>query len=80
MNDAGRCFKSTEKALKKNMRLPGIEPRSTAWKATMLTVTPQPLGFLGERKWFILYKEMSPYQTISVQKFKVDTGDRARVL
>ena len=22
------------------MRRPGIEPRSTAWKATMLTVTP----------------------------------------
>ena len=23
------------------MRLPGIEPGSTAWKATMLTFTPQ---------------------------------------
>ena len=25
---------------KKNVRWPGIEPGSTAWKATMLTITP----------------------------------------
>ena len=35
------------------MRLPGIEPRSTAWKATMLTVTPQP------RRWVWAYLNRS---------------------
>ena len=29
---------------KKNLRRPGVEPGSTAWKATMLTVTPPTLG------------------------------------
>jgi hypothetical protein len=28
------------KMKKKGMRWPGIEPGSTAWKATMLTITP----------------------------------------
>ena len=27
-----------------SMRQPGVEPGSTAWKATMLTVTPLTLG------------------------------------
>ena len=43
-----------EKKLKrKNLRWPGVEPGSTAWKATMLTVTPPTLhiypdySFLG---------------------------------
>ena len=26
--------------MKKSVRWPGIEPGSTAWKATMLTITP----------------------------------------
>ena len=29
------------------MRWPGIEPRSTAWKAAMLTITPPTLQLLG---------------------------------
>lgn len=29
-----------EKIIQKNVRRPGIEPGSTAWKATMLTITP----------------------------------------
>ena len=34
----GKCKKN--KINKKCVRRPGIEPGSTAWKATMLTVTP----------------------------------------
>ena len=30
--------------LKKKVRWPGIEPGSTAWKATMLTITPPSHG------------------------------------
>ena len=34
-----------------NVRRPGIEPRSTAWKAAILTITPSTLAFLlGHRK------------------------------
>ena len=29
----------------KNMRRPGIEPGSTAWKAAMLTIIPPTLGY-----------------------------------
>ena len=29
-----------KKRKEKNLRSPGIEPGSTAWKATMLTITP----------------------------------------
>ncbi len=29
----------------KKLRWPGVEPGSTAWKATMLTVTPPTLGW-----------------------------------
>ena len=32
----------------KNMRQPGIEPGSIAWKATMLTFTPPTLAKLGK--------------------------------
>ena len=28
------------------MRWPGVEPGSTAWKATMLTVTPPTLAYV----------------------------------
>ena len=35
---------------KTKLRQRGIEPRSTAWKATMLTITPlTPLAFLGHK-------------------------------
>ena len=38
------CCKAIIKSKKeKSMRWPGIEPRSTAWKATMLTITPPTL-------------------------------------
>ena len=30
----------------KNVRRPGVEPRSTAWKATMLAITPPTLLWL----------------------------------
>ena len=33
-------FKTCVYIKMKNMRQRGIEPRSTAWKATMLTITP----------------------------------------
>ena len=33
-----------DKEKKKVLRWPGVEPGSTAWKATMLTVTPPTLG------------------------------------
>ena len=36
---------STHKEKKRDVRRPGVEPGSTAWKATMLTVTP-PTHFL----------------------------------
>ena len=32
--------KVTIKKKQKNMRWPGVEPGTAAWKATMLTVTP----------------------------------------
>ena len=34
------------KQQKKKLRRPGIEPGSTAWKATMLTITPATLSML----------------------------------
>ena len=35
---------------KRTVRQRGIEPRSTAWKATMLTITPlTPLAFMGHK-------------------------------
>ena len=34
-------------AVKRGMRGPGIEPGSTAWKATMLTITPATLHLLA---------------------------------
>ena len=34
----------------KNMRQPGIEPGSIAWKATMLTFTPPTLMLLGKAR------------------------------
>ena len=35
---------------KRTVRQRGIEPRSTAWKATMLTITPlTPLAFIGHK-------------------------------
>ncbi|KAK2582332.1 hypothetical protein KPH14_004669 [Odynerus spinipes] len=47
--------------LQKNLRWPGIEPGSTAWKATMLTITPpSQLKSLGAPilKQFILLQNM----------------------
>ena len=35
-----------EEEEKKILRWPGVEPGSTAWKATMLTVTPPTLAYL----------------------------------
>ena len=35
--------RNSQQQRKKNMRGPGIEPGSTAWKATMLTITPATL-------------------------------------
>ena len=32
------------------MRWPGVEPGSTAWKATMLTVTPPTLAYVKNNK------------------------------
>ena len=39
---------------KKKMRRPGIEPGSTAWKATMLTITPPTLLSLSKKHIQIL--------------------------
>ena len=41
------------------MRWPGIEPGSTAWKATMLTFTPPTQ--LEERSYFKAYKQNSTH-------------------
>ena len=39
-----------KKKTKGKLRQRGIEPRSTAWKATMLTITPlTPLAFMGHK-------------------------------
>ena len=38
--------KSKQICYKKILRWPGVEPGSTAWKATMLTVTPPTLGLV----------------------------------
>ena len=41
------------KKKKKFMRWPGVEPGSTAWKATMLTVTPPTLVVSGSANSYI---------------------------
>lgn len=35
-----KVVKNQENKIKNDVRRPGVEPGSTAWKATMLTVTP----------------------------------------
>jgi hypothetical protein len=40
----GARSKSKREPKKKSVRRPGIEPGSTAWKATMLTITPATLS------------------------------------
>ena len=43
-----KCREEGEKKKgKKNVREPGVEPGSTAWKAAMLTVTPPMLSCGG---------------------------------
>ena len=41
-------YEGVEFFLIKKMRQPGVEPGSTAWKATMLTATPLTLHVFGD--------------------------------
>jgi hypothetical protein len=43
-NSKEQGAKARESPKKKSVRRPGIEPGSTAWKATMLTITPATLS------------------------------------
>ena len=47
--------KISMKSLGKELRWPGIEPGSNAWKASMLTITPPTLGlrYLSESVLYI---------------------------
>ena len=47
------CIPTKKKKKKKFMRWPGVEPGSTAWKATMLTVTPPTLVVCGSANSYI---------------------------
>ena len=47
---------------KKSMRWPGIEPRSTAWKATMLTITPPTLYLIMADLKDILFGHQKPVE------------------
>ena len=40
---------------KTRMRQRGIEPRSTAWKATMLTITPLTLACQDNVEWQVRF-------------------------
>ena len=42
----------------KKMRRPGIEPGSTAWKATMLTITPPTLWNLNKKHIHLLLTQL----------------------
>ena len=55
--ELGAVYSGTRRTMarKKSVRRPGVEPGSTAWKATMLTVTPPTLEW-EESLSFIPYK------------------------
>ena len=55
------------KIKKKSVRRPGIEPGSTAWKATMLTITPATLlvFFTGGECVYVVQTQKKEEKTIN---------------